>query len=152
MDDSLISQMAKSLEEEIAICDKKTQVTTADSPSPAWLIVAANRGGCLTLAHAFLMAAIEPIEHGRFESKPVHLSNDEMQIFSMENKRDRAFLWFQRRETWPKPNGPIQYVMREMPTKERVKLFGCAIFALAMIVLMISGIVFWGMYFSGEIR
>ena len=98
------------------------------------------------------MAAVEPIEPGSFDSKPVHISDDEMQAFSVENKRDRIFLWFQRRENWPQPNGPVQYIIREMPTRERIKLLGCALFVFAMIGLIISGLVFWGRYFSGEIR
>ena len=152
MDDSQICQMANSLEEAVANCEKKSQVTAADKPSPAWLIVSANRAGCLSLARAFLMAAVEPIEPDRFDSKPIHVPEDDMQIFSFENKRDRIFLWFQRRETWPMPNGLVQRIVKEMRTGERLKLLGCAVFAFAMISLMVSGIVFWCMMLSGEIR
>jgi hypothetical protein len=101
---------------------------------------------------AFLLTAIEPIDPGGFESRPVSLSTDEMQLFDCDNKRDRIFLWFQRRESWPLPKGPVEYVLREMRSKDRIALFGCAIVAIGLFLLLIGGVGFWWMMLTGEIR
>ena len=151
MDDLQINQLAKSLEAEIAESEMKLQIKSCEKPSICF-IVTANRAGCLELARMFLTAAIKPIESDDCLSKPVILSDPDMQVFSSESKTDLLLAGIQRMEQWPESDAAIHQRNFKPRLRDRIALLGCAAFALGLIFLLIGGVGFWWMIFTGEIR
>ena len=151
MDDLQINELTKSLEAETAARELKLQIKSCEKPSFCF-VMTANRAACLELARMFLMAAIKPIEADDCRSKPVTMSDPDMQVFSREGRMDLLLAGIQRMEQWPEPDDLIQQRHAKPRLRDRIALLGCAIFALGFIFLLIGGIRFWRMMLNGDIR
>lgn len=151
MDDSQINEMALSLEAESAASPMKLQIESCEKPS-VYFVVRANRAGCLELARMFLTAATKPIEHDDCRSKPVIISDPDIQVFSRESKKDLLLAGIQRTEQWPESDAVIDERNSKSRLRDRIALLGCAVVALGLFLLLIGGVGFWWMMLTGEIR
>lgn len=106
----------------------------------------ANKAGLVSLARAFLLAAVSP------DAGPRLTSIDEPHLQVMKSKDDVAIGWIQQADVVPIPQEDIEARQREAWRNDRFFLLGCSLIGFVVLFLVISGLGLWIGIISGSIK
>lgn len=132
IDDDAIRRMLAELDSMLHEATPRSHTTLG--PPDSAVYVRANKAGLVSLAQAFLQAALNPPSIGLQETMPTGVGERHHQM--LEEKDDVSFGWIQHEQVLPIPEEVELLRQRRSKNSDQLALIGCGIVGFVLLFLL----------------